>query len=108
MFVLLASWRQTNPLDSVPQRLANCYSEAGVSITITTLTDMLSFFVGIITPIPSVQIFSAYAGTCVFMIYIMQVCMFGGILAISGKQEAANKHALFWWMEATPKSKSGI
>jgi len=106
-FVILASWRQTNPLDPVSKRLAHCYAEAGVSITITSLTDMLSFFIGILTPIPSIQIFSAYAGTSVAWIFFMQIFLFGGILAISGAQEARNMHGVCWWIEATPKSKSG-
>ena len=59
---MLASWRRTRLQDSVPQRLAEAYSEAAVSITITSLTDMISFFIGIITPFPSVQIFCIYTG----------------------------------------------
>jgi len=106
-FVILAAWRQTRLTDPVPKRLSECYSEAAVSITITTLTDMLSFYVGILTPIQGVQIFSAYSGTCVFWIYIMQVFLFGGILAISGEQEADNRHAIMSWKRATPKSKAG-
>jgi len=106
-FVILAAWRQTDELASVPKRLADCFSEAGVSITITTLTDMLSFYVGLMTPIPSVQIFSAFAGTCVLWIYILQIFLFGGILAISGEQETENRHGILWWTTATPRSKSG-
>ena len=104
---MLAAWRQTNPMDSVPTRLAHCYSEAAVSITITSLTDMLSFYVGLLTPIPSIQLFCAYAGTSVLGVYIWQVLCFGAILAISGDQEAGNRHSIFWWIQATPKSKAG-
>jgi hypothetical protein len=104
---MLAAWRQTNPMDPVPARVANCYGEAGVSITITSLTDMLSFYVGLLTPIPSVQLFCAYAGTSVLGIYIWQLFFFGAILAISGDQEAGNRHSIFWWIKATLKSKAG-
>jgi hypothetical protein len=87
-FVMLAAWRQTNPLDPVPTRLSNCYSEAAVSITITSLTDILSFCVGLVTPIPSIQLFCAYAGTCVLGIYIWQLFFFGAIL--SGSKQLRN------------------
>jgi len=104
---MLSAWRQTNLMDPVPKRLSDTYGEAAVSITITSLTDMLSFYVGLLTPIPSVQIFCLYAGTCVFFIYLFQVFCFGAILGISGDQEAGNRHSVFWWIKATPKSKAG-
>ncbi|KAB7502771.1 Patched domain-containing protein 4 [Armadillidium nasatum] len=59
-FVMLAAWRRTRIQDPVPERLAQTYAEAAVSITITSLTDMISFFIGVITPFPSVQIFCIY------------------------------------------------
>lgn len=61
-FVMLAAWRRTRIQDSVSERLAQTYSEAAVSITITSLTDMISFYIGVLTPFPSVQIFCVYTG----------------------------------------------
>ncbi|KAB7493852.1 Patched domain-containing protein 3, partial [Armadillidium nasatum] len=62
MFVVLASWRRTKIQDPITKRLSETYSDAGVSITITSLTNMLSFSVGITTPILGVQIFCIYTG----------------------------------------------
>jgi hypothetical protein len=53
-FVLLAAWRRTSPTTPVTQRLAETYSEAAVSITITSVTNFISFLIGTITPFPSV------------------------------------------------------
>src|SRR5690625_471885 len=47
-FVLLAAWRRTSPTQSVPERLSHTYSEAAVSISITSLTNFISFMIGII------------------------------------------------------------
>ena len=49
------------------------YSEAAVSITVTSVTDFLSFFAGVFTPFPCVKIFSIYTGTAVAFIYVWQV-----------------------------------
>ena len=65
-FVVLSAWWRTRVQDSVPRRMADAYEEAAVSITITSLTDMFSFWVGVATPIPSVQIFCLYSGTSVW------------------------------------------
>ena len=62
MFVILSGWQRSNIQDEIPKRLAETYSEAAVSITITSLTNMLSFFIGAINPFPSVSIFCIYAG----------------------------------------------
>ena len=59
---MLAAWRRTSPRASVPERMALMLSEAAVSITITSLTDILSFFIGIISPFQSVRIFCMYSG----------------------------------------------
>ncbi|CAD1473463.1 unnamed protein product [Heterotrigona itama] len=60
-FVMLAAWRRTSIMKPVPERMAATLSEAAVSITITSLTDMISFFIGILSPFPSVQIFCIYS-----------------------------------------------
>lgn len=49
-FVVLSAWRHTDSKESVEERMKECYKEAAVSITITSLTNILSFFVGAIFP----------------------------------------------------------
>lgn len=48
---------------NVPERIANMLSEAAVSITITSLTDIVSLFIGNNSPFPAIKIFSIYTGT---------------------------------------------
>ena len=61
-FVMLGAWRRTSIHSSVPDRMAIAFTDAAVSITITSITDMLSFWIGIITPFPCVKIFCIYTG----------------------------------------------
>lgn len=58
---MLAAWRRTSIKLDVPERMAQMLSEAAVSITITSVTDMISFWIGIYNPFPSVQIFCIYS-----------------------------------------------
>ena len=69
MFVVLSAWHRTKIQEEVPVRLAKTYSEAAVSITITSLTNMLSFFIGSFTPFPAVYIFCMYTGRLNFIFY---------------------------------------
>uniref|UniRef100_A0A8C9S2F7 Patched domain containing 3/pseudo n=1 Tax=Scleropages formosus TaxID=113540 RepID=A0A8C9S2F7_SCLFO len=53
MFIMISSWQQTKVHDEVKDRMAHTYKEAAISITITTLTDTLAFYIGILTPFSS-------------------------------------------------------
>ena len=61
-FVMLAAWRRTSVTKTVPERMGQTLSEAAVSITITSVTDTVSFFIGVFSPFRSVQLFCIYSG----------------------------------------------
>jgi patched domain-containing protein len=61
-FVMLAAWRRTPITLPVPERMGRMLAEAAVSITITSVTDVLSFWIGLASTFPSVQIFCLYTG----------------------------------------------
>ncbi|XP_067870204.1 patched domain-containing protein 3-like [Heterodontus francisci] len=94
MFIMLSSWQKTKVHDKVEDRLAETYAEAAVSITITTLTDVLAFYIGIMTPFPSVQSFCVYTGTTVLFCFIYNITFFGAVLTLNGRREASNRHWL--------------
>ncbi|KRT79642.1 Hedgehog receptor, partial [Oryctes borbonicus] len=104
-FVMLAAWRRTSIKDSVPQRMAQMLSEAAVSITITSVTDMVSFFIGIFSPFPSVTIFCLYSGVATIFTFIWHLTFFSGCVAVSGYCEHKNLHSVFCF-KVSPASKS--
>jgi hypothetical protein len=94
-FVMLSSWHRSRVNgDSIPERLGRTFSDAAVSITVTSLTDFLSFFAGVITPFPCVRIFCIYTGAAVGFIYIWHLTFFGACLALAGHAERRNLHGL--------------
>ncbi|XP_037076347.1 patched domain-containing protein 3-like [Pollicipes pollicipes] len=105
-FVMLAAWRRTPIQDPVPQRMAKTYQDAAVSITITSLTNIISFLVGSISPFPSVRIFCIYTGLSVLMTYLWHVLFFGACMALSGYAERRNLHAVTF-KPTLPVSESG-
>ncbi|XP_076684243.1 patched domain-containing protein isoform X2 [Andrena cerasifolii] len=104
-FVMLAAWRRTSILKPVPERMAATLSEAAVSITITSLTDMISFFIGILSPFPSVQIFCIYSGFAVVFTFVFHLTFFTGCVALSGYCEQKNLHSILC-CKVQPLSKS--
>lgn len=94
-FVMLAAWRRTSVKLSVPERMGHMMSEAAVSITITSLTDMISFWMGIFSPFPSVRIFCTYSALAVAFTYLWHITFFAGCMSVFGYFEHRNLHGIF-------------
>lgn len=93
-FVMLAAWRRTSVKLSVPERMAHMMSEAAVSITITSLTGMISFLIGIFSQFPSVQIFCFYSAMSVAFTYLWHITFFAACMSVFGHFEHRNLHYL--------------
>ncbi|XP_033494462.2 patched domain-containing protein 3-like [Epinephelus lanceolatus] len=94
MFIMVSDWQHTHVKDSVPKRMAHAYKEAIMSITITALTDVLKFSIGVMSDFPAVQSFCLYTSTSIIFSYIYTITFFGAFLALNGKREASNRHWL--------------
>ncbi|XP_063781225.1 patched domain-containing protein 3-like [Pseudophryne corroboree] len=102
MFIIISCWKQTKVTSTLEDRMAHTYREAAVSITITTLTDVLAFYIGIMIHFPSVQSFCIYTGTALVFCYIYCITFFGAILALNGIHENNNRH---WFICVKVKDK---
>ena len=76
---MLASWRKTPPYLGLKERMSLTFKDAGVSITVTSLTDGLSFGVGCMATFPSVRIFCLYATVAVVFVYVYQLTFLAGM-----------------------------
>ncbi|XP_072235168.1 patched domain-containing protein 3-like [Leuresthes tenuis] len=92
MFIMVADWQHSHVTDPVSKRMAHTYKEAVMSITITALTDVLKFFIGVTSDFPSVQSFCLYTATSVIFCYIYTITFFGAFMALNGRREASNRH----------------
>ena len=92
--MLLNSWHRTDRKASVEDRLAETLSEAGVSIFITSITNILSFYTAIIAPYPYVKIFCLYTGTSLLLVFLFHLTFFCSCLAYSGMCEEQGRSGL--------------
>lgn len=95
-YVLIACWRITNHQDNVEKRMGNTFAEAGISITITSVTSFSSYCVGMLCTFPIIRIYCMYAAVCVFFNYMYQIFFFGGCLALSGYRENQKYHTFYF------------
>uniref|UniRef100_A0A5S6Q2L8 SSD domain-containing protein n=1 Tax=Trichuris muris TaxID=70415 RepID=A0A5S6Q2L8_TRIMR len=86
-FLMISAVRRTSPQKTVEDRIGDAMSEAAVSITITVLTDVFSFALGILTNIPAVQIFCAYTTAAIATTFFNQLTIMMAVLALTLRME---------------------
>ena len=67
MFLLMSGITETNYDDEVEDRIGETMRTSGVSITITSLTNLLAFAAGASSIFLSVRNFCIYSGMAVFL-----------------------------------------
>lgn len=87
MFIMISAWQKTSLVDNTKQRLSSVYSKVAVSITITTITNVLAFYTGIMTSFRSIQYFCIYTGTTLLFCYFDNITCFRAFMALDGKRE---------------------
>jgi Niemann-Pick C1 protein len=97
MFVIMSGLRKTHAAHSavdLPTKIALAMKSAGTSITITSLTDIVVFLVGMITVIPSLKSYCFYAAPCILMTYIFVITFFVAVLTLDEHRIAARRNFL--------------
>lgn len=93
-FLMISAIHHTNRKWSAKERVSEAMSESAVSITITVLTDILSFAVGLFTDFVAVQLFSLYTVVAMTVTYLYQLTFLVGVLVLSLRVEEKNHHSL--------------
>ncbi|VDN08041.1 unnamed protein product [Thelazia callipaeda] len=108
LFIILRAWDRSNTEISVPERLSKTLEDAGPSITISSLTNALSFGIGIFSSTPAICTFSIYSCSVVLVCYIYQLVLFSAVLALSGYREQKNHHSILWSTKIDPNIRSEL
>uniref|UniRef100_A0A7E4VBG7 SSD domain-containing protein n=1 Tax=Panagrellus redivivus TaxID=6233 RepID=A0A7E4VBG7_PANRE len=93
VFIFLHAWSLTDKSLTTQERVAAMLAEAGPSITITSLTNLLSFGIGILTPTPAIRVFCIFTTTAVVFDYLYQIFFFTAVITIGGIRERKRLNA---------------
>ncbi|CAL8090383.1 unnamed protein product [Orchesella dallaii] len=96
MFVIMQCWNNLRADDlkkSLPEKLGLTLQHAGVSITITSLTDFFAFAIGGTTVLPALQSFCIYAALGIIATYVFQATFFVAWLAIDQRRIERRRNA---------------
>ncbi|XP_023238902.1 patched domain-containing protein 3-like [Centruroides sculpturatus] len=95
-FVFLAAWKRIDSQKTVPDRLSEVYSESAISVTVTSVTNLIAFLSGLFTPYRSISNFCLYASISVLFCYFYQITFVGACMALFGYVEKQGRHSLFF------------
>lgn len=106
MFVIMQCWSNLFPScltktykQSLPERMGMALKHAGVSITVTSLTDIAAFGVGASTIMPGLQSFCIYAAIGIIAVFIFQATFFVACFAVDQKRLEQRRHGFFPWIK---------
>ncbi|VDK52583.1 unnamed protein product [Gongylonema pulchrum] len=68
----------------------------------SSLTNALSFGIGVLSSTPAVRTFSIYSCFAIIVCYLFQLILFTAVLALSGRREQANYQSLLCCWKANP------
>ena len=71
---------------SPTERVARALRTAGITITTTSLTDLLAFALGSISPIPAISIFCSYACVAIAFDWVLQITFFVACIALDERR----------------------
>ncbi|XP_072024915.1 patched domain-containing protein 3-like [Amphiura filiformis] len=94
MFIMISNWRLTSVYKSIKERMKETFQEAALSITITTITDILAFSIGCISQFYYIRLMCMYAAVSVIFAYIYMITFFAACMVFIGHREEKNRHAI--------------
>ncbi|VDD92064.1 unnamed protein product [Enterobius vermicularis] len=86
-FLILAGWRHSSSISTFEKRMGATLAKSGASVTVTSVTDVLCFAVGLISNLPVVQLFCIYTAFALTLDFIYQLTFFTSVVAYCGRRQ---------------------
>ncbi|XP_071523040.1 patched domain-containing protein 3-like isoform X2 [Panulirus ornatus] len=99
MFVIMQAWNnlsQKERKQELTHRIGYALKHAGVSITVTSLTDFAAFAIGSGTVLPALRSFCLYAAVGIAAVYFFQATFFVAWFALDQRRLEDNRHGIIW------------
>lgn len=102
MLVIMTCWDEISEEERnlpLPEKVGLMLKHAGVSITITSFTDVIAFIIGSSTILPSLESFCIYAAFGVFMTFVFAVTFFTACFVIDQKRVEMERNGILPWIK---------
>ncbi|XP_065576700.1 patched domain-containing protein 3-like isoform X2 [Artemia franciscana] len=102
MFVIIQALDNLTPEQRrlpIPERIGLAMRHAGVSITVTSLTDVVAFGIGATTGMPALRSFCIYATTGILLLFIFVMTFFVALIAIDESRQDQRRDGCFFYRQ---------
>ncbi|OZC09552.1 hypothetical protein X798_03510, partial [Onchocerca flexuosa] len=86
-FIMIQAWFRLSNIVSRKERLAQVFVETGPSISITSITNLIAFGIGYLTPTPQMSLFCLCTSFACLFDYIFTFTLFAPILYLTNKPD---------------------
>eukprot|EP00747_Dinoflagellata_sp_TGD_P222405 gnl/TRDRNA2_/TRDRNA2_94111_c0_seq1.p1 gnl/TRDRNA2_/TRDRNA2_94111_c0~~gnl/TRDRNA2_/TRDRNA2_94111_c0_seq1.p1 ORF type:complete len:893 (-),score=185.54 gnl/TRDRNA2_/TRDRNA2_94111_c0_seq1:209-2551(-) len=90
-FIIVSAFDRTDTSKPVEERVRDAMLLEGMSITLTSVTDIIAFLCGSTASFPAVSSFCVYAGLSLMFVYGFHVTAFCSMLALDARRQAASR-----------------
>ncbi|XP_060594980.1 NPC intracellular cholesterol transporter 1-like isoform X2 [Ruditapes philippinarum] len=97
-FVIITTWNRINKHNKqfpIEERIAITMQHAGVSVTVTSFSDLVAFACGISTQMPVLKSFCIYCSIGILFLFIMQSTLFPACLTLNQRRVESRRDACF-------------
>ncbi|KAL0119259.1 hypothetical protein PUN28_009682 [Cardiocondyla obscurior] len=94
MFIIMQSLENTSETEKsldIPTRIAKSIQISGMSITVTSLTNMVAFAIGMTTVMPFLKSFCIFAAMGILFLYVYEIMFFVSCLVYDERRLAAKR-----------------
>ena len=104
MFVIVNAYDNTEIRVDPVERMGRALRYSGMSVTVTSLTDVIAFLIGSSTSLPALRNFCFYAALGIFFDYFYQVTFFVACLALDEKRRDKSKGDCLFCLTCPPEA----
>lgn len=83
------------PDEDVESQIGRIVGRVGPAMLLTSLAESIAFFLGALTPMPAVRLFSLYAAMSVLIDFLLQITVFVSLITLDQKRTLSNRFDLF-------------
>ncbi|CAF4859779.1 unnamed protein product, partial [Rotaria sp. Silwood2] len=97
IFILTQSIQRDRRLvnEDVESQIGRIVGRVGLAMLLTSVSESIAFFLGALTPMPAVRLFSLHAGMSVLIDFLLQITIFISLITIDQKRTIKNRFDIF-------------
>lgn len=106
IFMVLRAWDRSDLSAKIEDRMAAALEDAGPSITISSLTNIMSFTIGAASDTPAVRTFCVFSAVAITICYLYQLILLPAVVALSGHRENKGYQSVLCCSKADPQARN--